>query len=338
MKNIMRTLLALTTLACSFSVSAAEVNVYSARSEGLIKPALDRFSEETGITVNLISDSADALIRRIELEGTNSPADILLTVDVGRLHRAKEAGLFQAIDSAVLESRVPASYRDPDNAWFGLSLRSRVIVYANERVQAGEINNYEDLADPKWRNQVCIRSSSNIYNQSLVASMIAHKGEAATEAWAEGLVANLARRPQGGDRDQIKAAAAGQCKFAVTNSYYLAGLLNSSVAADVEAAKKVTVIWPNQDDRGAHMNVSGAGLLKTAKNTAEAIQLIEFLSDDFAQEWYAETNNEYPVRSDVSISDTLKGFGEFKADELNLENLGIHNAAAVRLMDRAGWR
>jgi len=325
------------TLASAY-VSAAEVNVYSARSEELIKPALDRFSEETGIEVNLITESADALIRRIELEGMNSPADVLLTVDAGRLFRAKEAGILASVDSEILNQRIPSAYRDPEGEWYGLSLRSRVIMFDKSRVDASEIARYEDLADPKWQGQVCIRSSGNIYNQSLLASLIEHLGEQATQDWAEGLVANMARRPQGGDRDQIRAVVAGQCKLAVANTYYLAGMLNSSVAADVEVAHQIGVLWPNQADRGAHMNVSGAGVIKTAKNPDEALQLIEFLSDDYAQQWYAEVNNEYSVREDIATSAILQQFGDFKADELNLEVLGRNNAAAVRLADRAGWQ
>ena len=318
--------------------AAAEVNVYSARSEELIKPALDRFTEETGIEVNLITESADALIRRIELEGVNSPADVLLTVDAGRLYRADEAGILASLDSDVLTQRIPAAYRHPDNKWFGLSLRSRVILFDKSRVSADEIASYEDLADPKWKGEICIRSSGNIYNQSLLASLIDHLGEEATEAWAEGLVANLARRPQGGDRDQIRAMIAGQCKLSVANTYYLAGMLNSGIAEDVAVAEQVGVLWPNQDGRGAHMNVSGAGMITTAKNRDEARRLIEFLSDDYAQQWYSEVNNEYSVRADVPVSETLRRFGEFKPDTLNLEVLGRNNAAAVRLADRAGWQ
>jgi len=327
-------------LALAFAqvLQAAEVNIYSARGEDLIKPALDRFTEETGIEVNLITENADALIRRIELEGANSPADVLLTVDAGRLHAAKEAGLLQTIESDLLASLVPEHYRDPDNLWYGLSLRSRVIMYDRLRVSADQISSYEDLADPRWRNKVCIRSSGNIYNQSLVASMIAHQGAEATEVWAEGLVANFARPPQGGDRDQIRAVVAGQCDLAVSNTYYLAGMLTSGVADDIDVARQVAVLWPNQDGRGAHMNVSGAGVLRNAPNKESAIRLLEFLTGDFAQQWYAETNGEYPVRQDIAISDVLKGFGEFKADGLGLEKLGEYNAEAVRLMDRAGWR
>ena len=325
-------------MAISGISSGAEVNVYSARGEDLIKPALDTFTEQTGIKVNLITESADALIRRIELEGANSPADVLLTVDAGRLFRAKEAGILASLKSPILTQRIPSAYRDPDNQWFGLSLRSRVIMFDKSRVSAEEISSYEDLADPKWKGEICIRSSGNIYNQSLLASLIEHHGEEATEVWAEGLVSNMARRPQGGDRDQIRAAVAGQCKLAVANTYYLAGMLNSDVNTDVEVAQKIGVLWPNQDDRGAHMNVSGAGLIKGSKNVEEARKLIEFLSDDYAQGWYSEVNNEYSVRADIPVSTTLQGFGPFKADQLNLEVLGKNNEAAVRLADRAGWQ
>ncbi len=325
-------------MAISGISSGAEVNVYSARGEDLIKPALDTFTEQTGIKVNLITESADALIRRIELEGANSPADVLLTVDAGRLFRAKEAGILASLESPILTQRIPSAYRDPDNQWFGLSLRSRVIMFDKSRVSAEEISSYEDLADPKWKGEICIRSSGNIYNQSLLASLIEHHGEEATEVWAEGLVSNMARRPQGGDRDQIRAAVAGQCKLAVANTYYLAGMLNSDVDTDVEVAQKIGVIWPNQDNRGAHMNVSGAGLIKGSKNVEEARQLIEFLSDDYAQGWYSEVNNEYSVRADIPVSTTLQGFGPFEADQLNLEVLGKNNEAAVRLADRAGWQ
>ena len=325
-------------MAISGISSGAEVNVYSARGEDLIKPALDTFTEQTGIKVNLITESADALIRRIELEGANSPADVLLTVDAGRLFRAKEAGILASLESPILTQRIPSAYRDPDNQWFGLSLRSRVIMFDKSRVSAEEISSYEDLADPKWKGEICIRSSGNIYNQSLLASLIEHHGEEATEVWAEGLVSNMARRPQGGDRDQIRAAVAGQCKLAVANTYYLAGMLNSDVDTDVEVAQKIGVLWPNQDNRGAHMNVSGAGLIKGSKNVEEARQLIEFLSDDYAQGWYSEVNNEYSVRADIPVSTTLQGFGPFKADQLNLEVLGKNNEAAVRLADRAGWQ
>lgn len=329
--------LSLTALTAAQS-QAAEVNIYSAREENLIKPILDRFSEQTGITVNLITAGADELTTRMELEGANSPADLLLTVDVGRLHRAKEMGLLQPVASEVLEQRVPAKYRDSEGYWYAASLRSRVIVYDHSRVSPDQLSTYEDLADPKWRGKICIRSSSNIYNQSLTASMVAHHGVEQTEQWARGLVANMARAPQGGDRDQIAAVAIGQCELAVVNTYYLAGMINATSEAQREQAQQVSVFWPNQQDRGAHINISGAGLSRYAPNKEAAIQLMEFLVSDEAQAWYAEANNEYPVRDDVPVSDTLAAWGTFKADDLALDQLGIHNAEGVRLMDRAGWR
>ncbi|MDF1623576.1 MAG: Fe(3+) ABC transporter substrate-binding protein [Pseudohongiella nitratireducens] len=318
--------------------SAAEVNVYSAREENLIKPLLDRFSDETGIRVNLITAGADELTTRMELEGANSPADVLLTVDVGRLWRAKEADLLQSVDSDVLMRQVPSQYRDSDNQWFAASLRSRVIVYDKERVDPSELSTYEALADPKWRGDICVRSSSNIYNQSLVASLVSHNGLDDTQQWAQSLVENFARSPQGGDRDQIAAVAIGQCQLALVNTYYFAGMINSTMDDQREQASRVAVFWPNQEGRGAHINISGAAVARHAPNRQEAVQLMEYLVSDEAQEWYAETNNEYPVREGVPVSDTLASWGAFKADNLALEQLGIHNADAVRLMDRAGWR
>jgi iron(III) transport system substrate-binding protein len=321
----------------------AEVNVYSAREENLIKPILDQFSEQTGIKVNLITAGADELTTRMELEGANSPADLLLTVDVGRLLRAQEMGLLQPVQSAVLESQIPAQYRDSAGHWFGVSLRARVIVYDRERVDPAQLSTYEDLADPKWQGKICVRSSSNIYNQSLSAAMLSHHGVAATEAWARGLVANFARQPQGGDRDQIAAVAIGQCDLAIVNTYYLAGMINATGADQREQAAAVNVFWPNQqgsglEGRGAHINISGVALSRHAPNKDAAVQLMEFLVSDEAQTWYAEANNEYPVRPGIAVSETLQSWGEFKADPLALEQLGIHNAEAVRVMDRAGWR
>ncbi len=319
-------------------MASAEVNIYSARQENLIKPILDRFTEQTGIEVNLITAGADELTQRLELEGRNSPADLLLTVDVGRLHRAREAGLLQPVESDELQRQVPEQYRDPEGYWYAMSLRSRIIVYHPDRVDPANLSSYEALADEQWDDRICIRSSSNIYNQSLVASLISHNGVEQTEAWAEALVDNMAREPQGGDRDQISAVYAGQCDLAVVNSYYLAGMLNSPVAEQREIAESVEVFWPNQAGRGAHINISGAGLSRYAPNREDAVRLMEFLVSEEAQTWYAEANNEYPIREDIPVSDTLAAWGEFKADDLQLEELGIHNAEAVRLMDRAGWR
>ena len=320
-------------------LAAEEVNLYSARKEALIKPILDQFTEQTGIKVNLVTGKADALLTRMKSEGKLTPADILITSDAGRLYRAKEADLLQPVESDVLESAIPGEFRDPSGYWYGLSLRARPIMYIRGKVEPDDLSRYEDLADKKWRGRICVRSSGNIYNQSLVASMIAADGEEITEAWAEGLVENFARPPAGGDRDQIKAVAAGQCDIAIANTYYLGGMLNdNSDESQREAAAKIGIIWPNQEDRGAHVNISGAGITKHAGNKENAIRLLEFLVSEDAQQWYAAENFEYPVSPGVEVSDTLMEFGEFKADTLNLTELGENNAAAVRLMDRAGWR
>jgi iron(III) transport system substrate-binding protein len=320
--------------------AAAEqtVNLYSARKENLIKPLLDRFTEQTGIRVNLVTGKADALLQRLQSEGRNSPADLLITTDAGRLYRAMEAGLTRPVESAILDSVVPAAFRDPQGHWFGLSLRARPILYVKERVDPASLSSYEDLADPRWHGEICIRSSNNIYNQSLVASLIAADGEAQTEVWAKGLVSNFARPPRGGDRDQIKAAAAGVCDLAVANTYYLAGMLTSKDTAQRDAATKMGVFWPNQRGRGAHVNVSGAAVTAAAKHPENAVRLLEFLVGKESQAWYAEVNGEYPVRRDVPSSELLQSWGEFKMDTLNLSRLGELNPEALRLMDRAGWK
>lgn len=326
------------TLLFSHAPQAAELNIYSGRSEALIKPLLESFSKETGIKVNLVSGKDDALIERLKAEGLQSPADVLMTADAGRLYRAKAAGLLQAVDSPTLQASIPPAYRDPDNQWFGLTLRARVIVYAPERVKPEELSTYEALAEPRWKGRLCMRSSDSIYNQSLTAALIAHHGEAQTLEWAKGIVTNLARPPKGGDRDQIKAIAAGECDLSLVNTYYLAGMLNAQEPLEREAASKVAVFWPNQKDRGAHVNISGAGITAAAKNTQEARKLLEFLVSDEAQRWYAEVNQEYPIKAGVPISPTLQAWGAFKADHLPLTRLGELNPQAVRLLDRAGWR
>ncbi|MCP4490749.1 MAG: Fe(3+) ABC transporter substrate-binding protein [Gammaproteobacteria bacterium] len=323
----------------SLDAIADEVNIYSARKENLIKPLLDKFSAESGIKTNLITAKADKLLTRMVNEGRNTPADILITTDAGRLFRAKQAGILQDIESPAIEKLVPPHLRDVDDQWVGLSLRSRVIFYARERVAAEQLSSYEDLADPRWKKRICIRGSGNIYNQSMVASMIAARGEQATQVWASGLVANLARKPKGGDRDQIKAAAAGQCDIAIANTYYYGKMLDSqNDPSQMAAAKKMAVFWPNQNDRGAHVNVSGVGISKYSKNKQSALRLIEFLLSTESQNWYASVNYEYPVVAGVAPSKLVASWGRFKSDVVNLSRLGELNATAVKIMDRAGWR
>ncbi len=321
-----------------FAADDEEVNLYSARKEQLIKPLLDKFTEQTNIKVNLVTGGADALLKRLTVEGKNSPADLLITTDAGRLHRAKSVEVLQAVDSDVLNKAVPEHLRDPESHWFGLSLRARPIFYVKGKIDPSELSTYEDLADEKWAGSICIRSSANIYNQSLVASLIAADGIEKTEAWAEGLVGNFAQPPKGGDRDQIKAAAAGICDIAVANTYYYGGMLTSGDQDQIDAANKLAIFWPNQEGRGTHVNVSGIAMTKAAKNVDAAKQLMEFLVSSESQAWYAEVNSEFPVLEGADWGELMKTWGEFKADQLNLSVLGENNADAVKLMDRAGWK
>ncbi|PLW82784.1 Fe(3+) ABC transporter substrate-binding protein [Kineobactrum sediminis] len=322
-------------VACSKSET---VNIYSARQESLIKPLLDRFTSETGIEVNLVTGAGDALLARLSSEGRNSPADLLLTSDAGNLYRAQEAGVLQPAISAELEAAVPEHLRSPEGYWYGLSLRARVIVYARDRVNPDQLSSYQALAEPQWEGRICVRSSANIYNQSLVAGMLASEGVEATDQWLQGFVGNFARPPQGGDRDQIKAVAAGQCDVALVNSYYLGAMLQSPEPEERAAATRVELFWPNQEGRGTHVNISGAGVTQAAKHPEQARRLIEFLLREESQRWYAESNNEYPVRPGVAPSELLLSWGSFKADMINVSELGRLNAAAVMAMDRANWK
>ncbi len=325
-----------TVCAASPAAASGEVNIYSYRQEVLIRPLLDRFEETTGIKVNVVF-AKKGMIQRLKAEGVNSPADVVLTVDAARLIRVKEEGLLQPVRSAKLEADIPAQYRDPEGHWFGLSVRARPIMYNTAKVKPADLSTYQDLADPKWKGRICIRSSSNVYNQSLLAAMIAHMGKDKAEAWAKGLVANFARKPQGGDRDQIRAAAAGECDIAIANTYYLAGMIKGKKDSDKAAAAKMKIFWPNQGGTGAHVNVSGAGVTMSSKNKDNAIKLLEFLAGDEAQRLYADKVNEYPVRAGIPVTKVVAGFGEFKADTLRLATLAKHNAEAVRIADRAGW-
>ena len=341
MRRLFAALAALVAVLVAPAASAADggvVNVYSARQEALIKPLLERFSEQTGIEVNLVTGSADALIKRLEVEGRNTPADVLLTVDAGRLYRAREAGLFRNVSSDVLEERVPSHLRHADGQWFGLSLRARVIAYSTDRVDPAELSTYEALADERWDDAICVRSSDNIYNQSLLASIIAAHDQGFALNWARGVVENMARRPQGGDRDQISAVAAGVCDVAIVNTYYYGRMQHADDPESREAAAKVALFFPNQDGRGTHVNVSGAGVTRHARHPDTAVRLLEFLTSTEAQQWYAQVNYEYPVVPGVEPSADVQAWGSFKRDDLPLSRLGELNATAVRLFDRVGWR
>ena len=323
------------------SGEAAEqvVNVYSARHYDTDAALFERFTAETGIQVNVIEGDSAALLERLRREGGQSPADVFITVDAGRLHQAVQDGIFQAAESQILAERIPANLRHPEGLWFGLTKRARVIVYAKDRVETGAISTYEALADDEWKGRVLIRSSSNIYNQSLVGSIMAANGDEATEAWCQGVVANMAREPQGGDRDQIRAVAAGEGDIAVVNTYYLAQMIAAeNKPEDQEAAAKVGVVFPNQDGRGTHVNISGAGVVTGAANPENAVKLIEFLTGEAAQNVFAGDNKEYPSVPGIAPVPELEGFGTFQEDTLNASIFGAKNKEALMLMDRCGWR
>ncbi|MGB3200030.1 MAG: Fe(3+) ABC transporter substrate-binding protein [Nodosilinea sp.] len=313
------------------------VNLYSSRHYDTDDQIYEGFREATGIRVNLVEAEADQLIERIKSEGQNSPADLLVTVDAGRLWRAEQEGMFQPVTSSVLNAAIPENLRHPDGLWYGLTKRARVIVYNKDTVNPAELSTYEALADPKWRGRILVRSSTNIYNQSLVGSMIAAHGAEETEEWARGLVANLARNPEGGDTDQIKAVAAGLGDIAIANTYYFARLAKSDSAEDRAVVEGLGVFFPNQSDRGTHVNISGAGVVKTAPNAEAAVQFLEYLASPEAQRIFAESNNEYPVVEGVAVDSVVASFGDFKEDSLNASVFGSNNPEALRITDRAGW-
>ncbi|WP_042884453.1 Fe(3+) ABC transporter substrate-binding protein [Cupriavidus necator] len=345
MKTNIRTLLpraaALAILALPLAAAAQEkvLNLYTARHYQTDEALYSNFTKQTGIKINRIEGQEDPLLERIRNEGANSPADVFITVDIGRLWRAQQAGVFAPVKSKVLESRIPANYRDPNGEWFGFSARGRVIAYNKTAVKAGDIASYEDLADPKWKGKVCTRSSGHVYNLSLVSSLIAHDGEARTEQWARGVAANLARVPKGGDTDQLKAVAAGECDVAISNTYYIARLLKSTKPEDKAVADKLGVLWPNQSSQGVHMNISGGGMLKHAPNKEAAVKFLEYLASDEAQRYFADGNNEWPVVQGVKVSNpALDALGTFKADSINVAELGKYQPQAQKLVDRAGFK
>ncbi len=312
--------------------AAGEVNVYTLRQPQLITPLFDAFTKETGIKVNVIF-AKDGLAERIAAEGANSPADLFLTADIGNLTDAVNKGITQPVKSAVLEANIPAQYRDPEGHWFGLTSRARVIYASRDRVKQDTIT-YEELADPKWRGKICVRSGQHVYNVALFASLIAHNGEAKTKAWLEGVRDNLAKKPAGGDRDQAKAIFAGECDVALANTYYFGGMMtNDKEPEQKEWAKALKVMFPNTGDRGTHMNVSGVVLAKHAPNKANAIRLMEYLSSDEAQRIYAEGNHEYPVKPGIAVSEAVKSWGEFKRDTLPLAELAKLRKRASELVD-----
>lgn len=311
-----------------------EVNVYSSRHYDTDEALYDNFTQETGIEVNLLEGSADELVERIEVEGQNSPADVLITVDIGRLWRAREAGILQPTDSEVLSSAIAANLRSPEGYWYGLSKRARVIVYSQERVDRSELSSYRDLASPQWDDRLCVRSSENIYNQSLVAAKIEAWGVETTEEWVSGLVDNFARPPQGNDTAQIEAIASGECDVALVNHYYYARLVQSDDPQDEQIVEDVGIFFPED----THINISGAGVAAYAPNRENAIRFIEYLATPEAQKIYANANNEFPANDEVDPNKTIADLGELKESDLDIAAYGENNPEAVRLMDRAGWQ
>jgi iron(III) transport system substrate-binding protein len=315
---------------------AKDVNIYSLRQTSLIQPLLDAFSKESGIKVNVIF-ADKGLIERIAAEGASSPADVLLTADIGFLTGAVEQGITQPIHSAVVDANIPANYRDPAGQWVGLTSRARVVYASKDRVKQDTIT-YEELADPKWRGKICVRSGQHAYNLALLASMIAHKGEAEAKTWLQGVKENLAAKPSGGDREQAKAIFSGQCDIALGNTYYMALMAtNDKQPEQQEWAKSVKVLFPNAGDRGTHVNVSGVVLAKNAPNKENAVKLIEFLTSGEAQKLYAELNNEYPLKTGVALSPVVQSWGELKADPLPLADIGKNRKRASELVDEVAF-
>lgn len=325
---------------CTLGIDEGEesVTIYSERHYDTDQLLFDQFEEETGIKVNVVKASADELITRLELEGEDTLADILMIADAGRLHIAKEKGLLQSIDSSILEENIPAKYQDDDNEWFGLTMRARVIVYHPDRVNIEDLSTYEALTDSVWNGRVVVRSGTNIYNQSLIASFIELNGEDETRTFINGLVNNFARDPEGNDRDQAKAIMAGTADVAIMNTYYMGKMFNSTDVYEQEVASKLRIFFPNQDTTGTHVNVSGAGVTKYAKNIDNAIKLIEFLSSVAAQEIFANANYEYPVNPNVEASELLLSWGTFTVQDISFTALGVNSRRAAILMDEEGWK
>lgn len=317
---------------------ASEVNVYSGRQEVLIKPLLDKFTERTGIKVNLVTGKGDALISRMQAEGALSPADVIIMADAGRLVRANELGLLQGVNDDNILQRVPENFRADNGNWIALTTRARPIMYVKNSMDPNSISSMTDLADKRFEGEICIRSSSNIYNQSMLASLMILQGEDQTLEWATSVVDNFARSPKGGDRDQIRALVAGECSIAVANTYYLGGMMASQDQQTKEIAEQVAVIWPDQDGSGTHINISGAAITQSAQHIEQAQALLNFMLEDESQQWYAQVNHEYPIIEGVEWSSELQMLGEFKTQNVDFEQMGAMNAEALRLMDKAGWR
>lgn len=318
--------------------SARVVNVYTHRHYDTDKALFKRFTEQTGIAVKVIMADDDELLSRLEAEGQNSPADIIITADAGRLGLARQRGYLRPVKSTVLEAAIPAHLRDPEGHWFGFTMRARVFAYDKSKVKPEELRTYADITRPRFKGKVLVRPADNVYNQSLVAALVAHDGQDKAKDWCAGVVANMARDPKGSDTDQLLAIGEGQGEVAIANSYYIGKLLTSDDPARQKARNAIGVVFPDLDGRGTHVNISGGGVAKHAKHEAEAIKLLEFLVSDEAQQAFSEGNMEFPVKAGIPAAQVLQGFGAFTADTLDLSQLGLHNADAVKVLEAAGWK
>ena len=315
------------------------LNLYSARHYNTDEALYSNFTKATGIKINRIDGGEDMLLARIKAEGANSPADVFLTVDAGRLWVADQEGVFAPIQSALLNERIPSAYRLASGTWFGFSTRARAILVDKSKIKAGDITTYEELADPKWKGQICTRSGSHVYMLSLLSSIIEHDGATKAEEWAKGVNANLARQPKGGDTDQIKAVAAGECSIALANTYYIARLIKSDKPDERAMMERLRVVWPNSAGRGVHMNVSGGGVLKNAPNKENAIKFMEYLASDQAQAYFANGNNEWPVVPSARVNnEALDSLGKFKPDQVNIVALGKNQRQAQEIVNRVGYK
>ncbi|MDB4522112.1 extracellular solute-binding protein [Gammaproteobacteria bacterium] len=325
-------MLLITGLAPVAATASDEIVVYTARKEHLVKPLFDAYTEKTGVKIKYITDKAAPLLARLQGEGKNSPADMLMTVDAGNLWQAAEKGVLAPVKSEILDKNIPPHLRDPEGRWFGLSVRARTIVYSTDRVKESDLSTYENLADRRWKGRLCLRTSKKVYNQSLVAMMIAEKGQEATEATVKGWVNNLATAPFSNDTKVMQAIAAGQCDVGIVNTYYYGRLMKKNQDT------RLALFWPNQQSRGVHINISGAGVTTNAKNRQQAIKLLEWLSGSEAQNIFASLNMEYPANPAIKADATVSAWGEFKQDQLNVARAGELQASSVMLMDRAGYK
>jgi iron(III) transport system substrate-binding protein len=318
------------------ALADGDVNLYSSRHYDTDERLYSDFTEQTGITVNRIEGNADELLARMQAEGANSPADVLITVDTSRLSRAKNMDLLQSVDSDMLETRIPANLQDDENQWFGFSQRGRIIFYAKDRV-ANPPQTYLDLADPTYKGQICIRSSSNEYNQTLLAAIITHEGAEKATEWAQGVVDNMARSPQGGDTDQLRGLVSGECDISVSNTYYFARALRTEVEGVSEAIDKIGWVFPDQDGNGAHMNLSGAGVAKNAPNRENAVKFLEYLASDQAQVYFSAGNDEFPAVKGVALAPSVEKLGDFKADAVSLAQVAENIPTAQQIFNTVGW-